>query len=456
MNRRLTAALCAIAGSALLHSSISLVSVAAPTEESPVGVDSIVLVTVDTLRADHVGAYGGTTETPALDRLAEQGVLVEQASTPVPSTGPAHVSLMSGLYPWRHGTMANAVPVDPELITLAQILSGRGLATGAFVSSFIVHRRFGFDRGFDAYHFEPTEVYDWRGKRRDRFWSRGEPTVVAATDWIAANAAGPFFVWIHLFDPHSPYAPPEGFTVSASEAVDLSAKSLPPGVRDMDELAQLNRRYRGEVRYADAQIGRLMEKLSQLKVAERTAVIVTSDHGEGLGDHGLLQHGQNVFDELVRVPLIVRAPGLPAGRRLSGPAQLEDLMPTILSLVGVEAETVGAQGVDGVDLLPWLRGDTETSPRSWAVGRRRPYKGHPDMFFARRWPEKWIGTRASGSGEVYALDSDPGERAGRSGKPAPDALVSAFESEGSKEGRTAPDPDPEVRRALEALGYIEP
>ncbi|MGE4607490.1 MAG: sulfatase [Myxococcota bacterium] len=445
----------------MLCCSISPVWAAEVPDRSLPGVDSVVLVTIDTLRADHVGAYGGKAVTPTLDRLAEQGVLLEQASTSVPSTGPAHVSLMSGLYPWRHGALANAVPLDPELVTLAQVLSKRGLETGAFVSSYVVHPRFGFDRGFDTYYFEPTKGYQWRGKHRDRFWSRGEATVTAAADWIAAHADVPFFVWVHLFDPHTPYLPPRGFALSPTKHVDIFGKAVPKGVRDMNHLAQLNRQYRGEVGYADAQLGRLIGELSRLKLTERTAVIVTSDHGEGLGDHGLLEHGQNVFDELVRVPLIFRAVGLPAGRRLAGPAQLEDLMPTILALVGVDSET-GSYGVDGVDLLPWLRGATETSPRSWTLGRRRPYPGRPDLFFARRWPEKWIGT-AAGSGDaaaaygkVYALDSDPGERAGRSGKLAPEALRSALRRGDSRDARTIPDPDPQVRRALEALGYVDP
>lgn len=437
----------------MLCCSISIASSADASERSLAGVDSVVLITIDTLRADHIGAYGGKAVTPVLDRLAEQGVLLEQASTPVPSTGPAHVSLMSGLHPWRHGAMANAVPLDPELLTLAQVLSERGLATGAFVSSYIVDRRFGLDRGFDTYFFEPTEGYDWRGSRRDKFWSRGEATVGAATDWIASHAGEPFFVWVHLFDPHRPYLPPREFALSETEPVDISGKRLPPEVRDMHELAQLNRQYRGEVSYADAQVGRLVAKLSSLKLADRTAVIVTSDHGEGLGDHGLLEHGQNVFDELVRVPMIFRATGLPAGRRLVGPAQLEDLMPTILVMLGVDCDA-GPDGVDGIDLLPWLRAETEIPPRSWAVGRRRPYRGQPDLFFARRWPEKWMGA-AAGTGEMYALDSDPGERAGRSGELAPKELGAALTRMDSRATRTIPDPDPKVRRALEALGYIE-
>lgn len=425
---------------------------AEPIDAPAVTPDSIVLVTIDTLRADHVGAYGGRTPTPALDHLAAQGVLLEQASTPVPSTGPAHVSLMSGQYPWRHGAMGNAVAIDPELVTLAQVFSGHGMRTAAFVSSYIVHPRFGFDRGFDSYRFEPTEGYDWRGKRRDRFWSRGESTMTAALDWIGHNRAEPFFVWIHLFDPHTPYQPPRGFELADDEPVDLTGKTVPRGVRDMNQLAQLNRSYRGEIRYADAQIGRLTDRLAQLGLDERTAVVVTADHGEGLGDHGLLQHGENVFDELVRVPLIVCAPGLPAGRRLAGPAQLEDLMPTMLSLVGAEAPE--SDTLDGVDLLPWLRGEAEFSPRSWAVGRRRPIRGRPDQFFARRWPEKWIGT-GSGTGERYALDSDPTERAGLPGKSAPREFLQAVGEQRAIRAQTAPEPDPEVRRALEALGYID-
>ena len=222
------------------------------------------------------------------------------------------------------------------------------------------------------------------------------------------------------------------------------------GARDFADLSGQIRAYRGEVRYVDAQLGHLLDRLTLLGLRDETAVIVTSDHGEGLGDHGLLKHGSNLFDELVRVPLLVRGPGIPAGRRLRGNAQLEDLLPTALSLMGAPIP----DEIDGVDLLPWLRGEVEDSPRAVAVGRRRSYQGLPVLYFQRRWPDKWIG-RIDEPGRRFALDRDAGER---SGEPAAGASLELRADVARESGAPlrAPDLDAEVQRALEALGYAEP
>jgi arylsulfatase A-like enzyme len=414
-------------------------------------VDRVLLITIDTLRADHVGAYGGPVATPAIDALAAEGVLVERAYTPIPSTGPAHVSLMTGLHPWRHGTLRNAVPLDARVPVLAEAARARGMATAAFVSSYILHRRFGFHQGFDRYVFEPTESYSWRGRMRESFYSRGETAARAAMRWITQHAERPFFVWVHLFDPHAPYDPLPGYAVSPTSPVDRTGKIVPPTVRDFEALDHIVRAYRGEVAYADAQVGRLVERLRLLGLLDETAVIVTSDHGEGLGDHGELEHGTNVFDELVRVPLVIRAPGLPAGRRLSGAAQLEDLAPTLRAFMGAESLAVS----DGFDLLPWLGGAIPVSPRASVVGRRRPYAGRPDLFFESRWPQKWIG-RDDAPGIAFSLDRDPGERTPAPGRGIPAHLRESLAQPPQAEARAVPEAGPEVQRALEALGYAEP
>jgi arylsulfatase A-like enzyme len=384
----------------------------APANEAAgalVPVDRVLLITIDSLRADHVGAYGGPVPTPALDGLAADGALVEWAFTPIPATGPAHASLMTGLHPWRHGTLRNGAPLDARLPLLAEAARARGLATAAFVSSDNLDRRFGFDRGFDHYVFEPTAPFSWRGQKREAFFARGEATAAAAMRWITQHADRPFFVWVHLAEPHLPYEPPVGFAVSPSDPVDRTRRSLPTGLRDFATLDRLNRAYRGEVAYADAQVGRLVERLRLLGLLDGTAVIATADHGEGLGDHGELAHRSNVFDELVRVPFVIRAPGIPAGRRLTGAAQLEDVAPTVRALIGAEA--MGAS--DGFDLLPWLNGGADASPRTAVVGQRRSAPGRRDLYFESRWPEKWIG-RIDEPGVSYFRDRDPGER-----QPAP-------------------------------------
>lgn len=421
---------------------------ASEADPMPAGVPRVVLLTVDTLRADHVGALGGPVATPAMDRLAAEGALVGQATTPVPSTGPAHASLLTGLHPWHHGTLRNAVAVDPRIPTVADLARASGRVTAAFVSSFILDARFGFHQGFDHYVFEPDESYYWRGKRREAFWTRGRKTAQAAAQWITEHADEPFFLWVHFFDPHTPYEPPTGYAVPSGQEVDLTGKSLPDGVADEAALRREIRAYRGEVRYVDAQIGTVVERLRVLGLLDRTAVVLTSDHGEGLGDHGVLEHGANLHDELVRVPLILRAPGVPPGRRPEGPAQLEDLAPTLLSLMGIAIP----DALDGYDLLPWLSGATAESPRTVSVGRRRAMDRRPDQFYARRWPEKWIGS-GTGEGRRFDLARDPGERQAGEIAPAPDGLERALA--GARPGR-APDAAPEVQRALEALGYVDP
>jgi arylsulfatase A-like enzyme len=428
---------------------------AEPADRERTPVDKVVLITIDTLRADHVAAYGGPVPTPAIDRLAAEGVLVEQAFTPTPSTGPAHASLMTGLHPWRHGTLSDRVPMDPQLPTLAEAAADRGLATAAFVSSYLLSKRFGFHQGFQTFGFEPTEEYWWRGKRFEKAWARGEATAQSAMDWITAHAGGPFFVWVHYFDPHWPYQPPQGFARPADEPIDLTGKGIPkdrPAVRTRRDLGDKIRAYRGEVTYANAQVGKIVERLQLLGILDRTAVILTADHGEGLGDHGRLEHLGKLFEELVRVPLVIRAPGLPAGRRLLGAAQLEDLRPTIQAMIGAELDG----SIDGKNLLPWLRGEVASSPRDAVLGRRIPRKGKRELFYFRRWPTKWIG-RLDAGGREFALDRDPREIGGRSGGGAPEPLRRSVEQAAANEdgGEPANELDPEAQRALRAMGYSD-
>ena len=267
--------------------------------------------------------------------------------------------------------------------------------------------------------------------------------------WLTAHSADSFFLWVHFFDPHMPYAPPVGYTVSPQDPVDLTGKKKPVQLKDMAHLKRSIRAYRGEVRYVDAQVGKITTRLALLGLLDDTVVILTADHGEGLGDHGWLEHGVSVFDELIRVPLVVRGPGIPAGRRLSGDAQLEDLAPTILALYGVSPPG----DLDGLNLLDWLQGRVDDSPRRAVLGRRKASKGVQDIFFQRSWPSKWIG-RVGRPGYTFDLVENPREVMRVPGDGIPEILSRSLE------GAVAVTPgsvvrDPEVRRALEALGYVE-
>lgn len=436
-------ALCALAVCAALAVGGCSAQTGAAADAGP----RLLVVTVDTLRADHVGAYGGPFPTPGFDTLAAEGVLVLEAATPTPTTAPAHASLWTGLHPWRHGVLDNAVPLADAVETVAERARAAGIPTAAFVSSFVLDARFGLAQGFDTYHFAPRESYTWRGREREAFWTRGGETTDAALAWLGEHGDRPFLVWVHYFDPHTPYAPPEGFARPPGERVSIAGKALPPGVPSFAHLVDLLRAYRGEVAYADAELRRLIEGVRALGLLEHTAIVATADHGEGLGDRGLLEHGRHLHDELLRVPLVVRAPGVPPGRRLAGAAQLEDLAPTALALLGLPVPA----GLDGVDLLPWLRGAVEASPRAAAAGCRKPYRGEPELFFLREPARKWIGTLDAG-GTRYRLDADPGEVDGTPA-PAPARLRRLVGAAAAP--AAAPVLDAETQRALRALGYLE-
>ena len=419
------------------------------SKDESLPVEHVLLVSIDTLRADHVGAYGGRVPTRAMDALAREGVLFEESYTPTPSTGPAHVSLLTGLHPWNHGVLFNAVPIeDTELPNVAVFARGAGFATAAFVSSYVLHARWGFDRGFETYRFEPEgNRRIWKGEWVD-FATRGGRTTDAALAWIEKHQSEPFFVWVHYFDPHNPYEPPAEYRRPANDPVDLRNKSLPKEISSWESLIATIRAYRGEVAYVDHQIERLVEGLRDLGLLDQTAVVVTSDHGEGLGDHGHMTHGWNLHEELVRIPLIVRAPGIPRNSRLSGPVQLEDLMPTLLALMGLRAP----EGLDGRNLLPWIRCNAPASPRESVVGQRAPFPNHPVLFFERRGPAKWIG-ELSGGGRVYRLDKDPAEQQALDA-PMVSATLSAIAPRRGK-AESKPVWDEEALRALRALGYVE-
>jgi arylsulfatase A-like enzyme len=389
-------------------------------------VERVLLISIDSLRADEVGAGGGAARTPHLDRMAREGVLVDGAYTPVPSTGPAHASLLTGLYPWHHGVLQNALPLDPRTPTLADAARARGLATAAFVSSELLGDRFGFHQGFDHFRFDPTEPLRFRGRNVERFWSRGEATAREAMRWLTAHASGPFLLWVNLADPAPPFELPPGRALAPQEPIELPAGPLPAGVRDAEQLTRLIRAHRAEVAYADAQLGALVERLRLLARLDETAVVLTSSHGEGLGAHGALVGGDGLFEESVRVPLVLRGPGLTAGRRLEGLVQLEDLAPTLLAWIGAEPPA----SLDGRDLLPWLRGVAPRSPREAALGRRRSHPREPDLFFAREGDAKWIG-RADAPGTRFDLARDPRELAGRPGEGMPERLHRALAGSGA-------------------------
>jgi tetratricopeptide (TPR) repeat protein len=274
---------------------------------------NVVLISVDTLRADRLGCYGyRNAQTPRVDELAREGIVFEQAFTPVPLTLPAHACLLTGTYPAICGVHDNGEIVSPSVPTLAEHLRSQGYQTAAFIGAFVLDRRFGLAKGFDLYEgdFHPGLL---KGADPGTIEIRGDHVETAAADWIAAHKSGRFFVFVHFYDLHSPYL-------------------LPPSWRSRFR----GRIYDGELSYVDDLIGHLWTSLQQSRLADRTLLVITADHGEGLGDHGERSHGFFLYSATTHIPLILRFPDRRfAGRRVSDIVRLIDIAPTICSLLGL-------------------------------------------------------------------------------------------------------------------------
>jgi arylsulfatase A-like enzyme/Flp pilus assembly protein TadD len=334
-HRRSRTTIARIVAGCLLSPSIALAAPCTPASGGPTrsapqdiaATLNLVLITVDTLRADRLGSYGyAEVETPHLDRLAGEGVRFDQVATTNPLTLPAHASLLTGRYPFRHGVRDNLnFRLATEESTLAEVLQAAGYATAAFVGASVLDLRTGIAQGFATYADPGRPVIPARARSPLQVERRGAEVVSEALEWIAGRT-DPFFAWVHLFDPHAPYAAPAPFR-----------ERYP------------NRPYDGEVAYVDDVIGDLMQGLAGLGLDGDTLVVVTSDHGEGLGDHREQFHSLLIYDSTARVPLILWAPGrLPAGTVVRGQASIVDVMPTALSILGIADPQSASR--DGIEL----------------------------------------------------------------------------------------------------------
>ncbi len=292
-----------------LLSAVPLVLAGAGPFDEPGPIRNVLIVTLDTTRADYLPAYGYTKlETPALDRLAREGTVFEQATTSVPLTLPAHCTIFTGLFPPHHRVRDNADrALDAGQITLAEVLHARGMRTGAFVGSVVVGHDRGLAQGFDTYS-APSRI-----GLRERNRRPGQLVVDDALAWLQRQEDHPFFAWIHLYDAHAPYALPEPYRTMYQDAPYLGALAV-----------------------LDAQVGRVARALEAHHVLDRTLLVVASDHGESLGEHGEDGHGIFVYQSTLHVPFIMRVPGLAPGR-VTDVTRLADVMPTVLDLLHVPA-----------------------------------------------------------------------------------------------------------------------
>ena len=274
---------------------------------------SLLLVTLDTTRADHLGAYGYThVDTPTLDGWGSAGVVFERCITPVPLTLPSHVSLMTGLLPPSHGVHVNGEAALPaEAVTLAERLRDAGYATGAVVGALVLDERFGLAQGFEKYD---DDLSKGAAPSRYGYIQRDAKAVTDSALLFLKRTRRPFFLWVHYFDPHAPYAPPHGASPSGRSGTPYDA----------------------EISYVDAQLARLADYLEQSGAAAHTLVVATADHGEGLWEHGEVTHGLFVYESTLHVPLIARFPDRrAAGTRVAQPVTLVDVVPSLLEWLGV-------------------------------------------------------------------------------------------------------------------------
>jgi len=389
------------------------------------GAGPIILISVDTLRADRVGSYGyPRASTPVMDRLASEGVLFERALSHSPQTLPAHASILSGRLPFQHGVRDNiGFSVGPGERLLPSRLRERGYRSAGFVSAFVLRRETGIGAGFDLFDADlpPAQPGASMGSvRRD-----GAETVRRARDWLATQPDGRFLLFVHLYEPHRPWRVPANFG---------------PG-------------YDGAVSYADALVGQVLDGLRERNLYDPSLIVLLSDHGEGLGDHGEEEHGVFLYDEATRVPLVVKLPGgQRAGTRVKESVQHLDVLPTLLEHAGAAP----AQGLEGRSLLPLLKG------RRDSLGERGIYAEalYPRYHFG--WSELYSLTDGryrfirAPTPELYDLRQDPRERNNLVSSRASTAAAMRRALEARVTG-TIDRPSPvsaEDQARFQALGYI--
>ncbi|MBW2288323.1 MAG: sulfatase [Deltaproteobacteria bacterium] len=412
---------------------VALLACACTGDEPPLVLDrqarSILLVTLDTTRADRIGAYGyGRATTPTLDRLASEGILFEQVLAPTPITLPSHVSILTGVMPPAHGVRDNGFRLGDEAVTIAELLAARGFRTGAFVGSYVLDAEFGVSQGFEV--FDGPVARDMVAQRVER---RASAVVNSTLEWLDGLASEErFFAWVHFYDPHHPYAPPPMYADGGDP-------------------------YDGEIAYCDAQIRRLLIEIERRGLGDELLVAVTSDHGEAFGDRGEKTHGIFLYQSTVRVPLILSGKPVAAlaGTRVGRTVSTADLAATLLELAG------GSTGELAGSATPSLLGAAAAADRDRAV-----YIETLLPYYSHRWRgsrgivwqgQKWID--GGEGGERFDLANDPHDGINLAGTDPErdDALEARLEREIAAQadlGWTAErELDAVARRRLEALGY---
>lgn len=408
-------------------------------EPSKVHEMNIILFTVDTLRADHLECYGyDLVKTPHINRLAREGTLFDYNIVQAPLTLPSHSSILTGMNPLYHGVRDNGgFYLEESHITLAEVLKSRGYSTAAFVAAFVLDSRWGIDQGFDFY-YDNFDLTKYKKASLDSVQRRGDEVISEAYKWLENHSQEKFFAWIHLYDPHTPYDPPEPYKAKY--------KGRPFGLYD------------GEIAYVDQLMGEFRSFMEEKNLMDKTLIIFTSDHGESLGEHKESAHGFFIYDSDIRVPLIIRfSENTLAGRRIASQVRSIDIMPTILNLIGERIP----ENVQGESLLPLLIGkkQDEYLPAYSETYWPNFHYGWSDLKSIRKERYKFIDAPRP---ELYDILDDPGEihnlidkkaSLGHELKRELDALIARYSKEGIEEkGPKKIDNDSLIK--LQALGYI--
>lgn len=389
---------------------------------------NVLLVTFDTTRRDRMGFAGyDRADTPVVDDLAARGVVFDDAQAVAPVTLPTHASILTGLYPPRHGALNNgSYPLPDDVPTLAGWLNEAGYDTHAVIGAFVLHSKYGLAREFDSYDDQFAKP---RGGSDMHLERKAERVTNRAIDWLEARSGDePFFLWAHYYDPHVPFDPPAEFR---------SRFPLDP--------------YDGEIAYTDSQVGRLLAAIDARGQLERTLIVVTADHGEALGDGGEETHGMLLRHSTLRIPFVMTAPGvLPAGRVVGGVASQTDIVPTVLALLGLEAD----QTFDGESLLPAI-GAGSTTDRVVYSHTRLPTDMYGWASLSSARTDRWSWVRAPRP-ELYDRVNDPQETDSVDDlEPETAAELDDFITAVEAQARETAyrDLGDEERDALESLGY---
>ncbi|UCE27474.1 MAG: sulfatase-like hydrolase/transferase [Candidatus Coatesbacteria bacterium] len=393
---------------------------------------NIILISIDTLRADALGCYGGEiAETPNIDGLAAGGVLFTECKTPTPLTLPSHTTMLTGTYPPYHGVHINDVAVPGDLVFLSEVLSDNGYGTAGIIGGFPLDDVFGFDQGFDYYD---DDFIVGTGSSLSGFEKPANQVLARAETWVEENRDGPFFLFLHFYDPHLLYSPPERFRTKYREAP-----------------------YFGEVAFVDSVLSGLLPMLETNGLDDRTLIILTSDHGESLEEHGEPTHGFYVYEATQHVPLIMYCPGLiPAGKAIGGSVNVADIYPTVLDILGIEP----AKSVQGETLVPSIFGNRKAGKAVY----EETYYGAEMFGWARVHALEKDGWKYidAPEPELYRLSDDPGETDNLAGEePAKaesmagelDRLRGKLSENGMEESVSVPLSDTDKAR-LETLGYL--